>query len=619
MNGIFKWIKIFFDSFHSWSYFLKHGMRQLFNSLRSTRIAVQILFACLFLLTLFGSNTHKLGYILSSEWFLQLNPLTALTTTVASRTLFPSLLILSGLVLVLTILFGRFFCGFICPLGAFIDFSDRFLLGKKNRKIKSQPGQKWQSFKYLFLIAVILLAFTGSFFPFFLDPISICVRTVTSLVYPVLSLGGATLVNSGKPFFEAIGWDQLAFATIKPPVYYGGLGVLVVLLFIIFSGYWGRRFWCQYICPSGALFGLLSRYTLFRRHVSNSSCDECSGAHRCISKCPTRAIRQNAREITNTSECLVCGVCTNLRTKISCSSFGFGDKQTSKIVGADLRRRQVLAGIGIGAITMPVLKSDAMKVYDQHGRLIRPPGSVPESQFSAKCVGCDNCIKSCPTNTIQPCGLSDGFTRWYTPKVVPRIGGCEEKCHLCGQVCPTGAIRTLPWEEKRFVKIGTASIKKHKCLPWEQHKECLVCDEVCPYNAITSKHLMTPYGRFKVPVVDEDLCLGCGLCEHHCPIEGEAAIVVYNFSENRKAKGPYLTDKEKQETLKKRESSDAVHGEFEGAGGPVSSKNKSDVKRGAGADPYGEPSKSGGSRMPEGFDFGSDDTPSLPEGFSFED
>lgn len=212
-------------------------------------------------------------------------------------------------------------------------------------------------------------------------------------------------------------------------------------------------------------------------------------------------------------------------------------------------------------------------------------------------------MKTCPTNAIQPCMPGDGFQRMYTPKIVPRIGGCEEKCHACGYACPTGAIRRLPYEEKRFAKIGTAVIDRHRCLAWEQNKECLVCDEVCPYNAITAKVVETTTGTFRVPVVNEDLCLGCGMCEQHCPITDEAAIVIFRFSEKRRAFGPYASESEKKQILDMRRVSDSNIGtSFTDNGStqqPAAANTVSDVSEPA-SQKKTEESKSA---LPPGFSF----------------
>jgi formate hydrogenlyase subunit 6/NADH:ubiquinone oxidoreductase subunit I len=150
-------------------------------------------------------------------------------------------------------------------------------------------------------------------------------------------------------------------------------------------------------------------------------------------------------------------------------------------------------------------------------------------------------MKACPTNGLQPAILESGLDGLWTPRLVPRIGPCERNCHLCGQVCPTAAIRNLPLEEKTYARIGTAVVDRSRCLAWEQDRACLVCDEACPYNAIDGRNEMvlgTTLGR---PFVNEQACVGCGLCEARCPVDGPAAIQVFSMAADRKKTGWYKT------------------------------------------------------------------------------
>jgi ferredoxin len=117
---------------------------------------------------------------------------------------------------------------------------------------------------------------------------------------------------------------------------------------------------------------------------------------------------------------------------------------------------------------------------------------------------------------------------------------------LCGQVCPTGALRDLPLEEKKFARIGTAIIVRSKCLAWEQMKTCLVCDEACPYDAIEFREVTDFIGTFKRPFVIEEKCMGCGLCEQKCPVGGESAIRVDRTEEERLASGSYITEEKRK-------------------------------------------------------------------------
>lgn len=155
-------------------------------------------------------------------------------------------------------------------------------------------------------------------------------------------------------------------------------------------------------------------------------------------------------------------------------------------------------------------------------------------------------MKVCPTNGLQPCILQAGINGLWTPRLIPRIGGCEKNCNKCGQVCPTGAIRKLSLEEKTYAKMGTAVIDKSRCIAWEQDKVCLICDEACPFNAISSFNETIQGKTLLRPFVDERICTGCGLCEARCPIDGPGAIEVFSINEERKNKGSYIT-KEKQE------------------------------------------------------------------------
>lgn len=520
------------------------------KKLRTFRLVFQIVFAAAFVFFFFVLNTYPTAYDWASEWFLWLNPLVALTTSVAGRGVLGHALLWSALVLVATIVFGRFFCGMVCPLGSIIDFSDRFLW-RRIRKKSYAPPRSVQSLKYVLLLAVLVFAVFGFVFPLFYDPISLVTRFSSLLFYPLVGVVQTEGQQILRPVLIKIGAEASAYAHIKSPVFYGGIGAFAMLTIIVGTGIFDKRFWCQYVCPSGAFFGLMGRFAAFRRQFQVTACDQCKV---CAAVCPTHAINDKQLEKTRIPECIVCGLCSDVQK--GCSRFGFARPVRVKEEAVDLQRRGVIAGVVGGSLFVPVFRASSAQKRDLTGRLIRPPGAVPEKGFAAKCLACGECMKACPTNAIQPCVPGDGFQRIFTPKIVPRIGGCEEKCSVCGYVCPTGAIRDLPYDEKRYVKIGTAVVDRHRCLAWEQNKECLVCDEICPYNAITAQILETTTGRFKVPVVDENLCLGCGMCEQHCPIFDKAAIVVYKFGENRRARGPYLSEWERQAVDRARRKTD---------------------------------------------------------------
>lgn len=483
-----------------------------------------------------------------SDLFLKLNPLVALLTEIASRHFIDTVFFAGVAVALLTILFGRFFCGAVCPLGAIIDFFDRYVVGKARSPARTPPHYL-QRLKYILLFTFVVLSLFGVIFPLFMDPISLTTRIFALLINPLLKFSGMSALSAAGPLFQALNLDGIRLFTFLTPVFYGTVTVTVLAAVIVAGSFWDRRFWCQYVCPSGALFGLLGRSPFFRRTIA-AGCNTCA---RCARICPTHAIDKQKVENTVSAECIECGLCTSLKN--DCSSFKLSWPVYPSVKQPDLHRRHAIFGLVGGALLVPAFKTNAINTADGKGRLVRPPGALPENEFMTRCIACGNCMKACPTNAIQPCTAGDGLSRFFTPKIVPRIGFCDAKCSLCGYTCPTGALRKLDVEEKQFAKIGTAVIDRHRCLAWEQNKECQVCDEVCPYNAIEPRMVETTKGPFKVPIVWEDRCMGCGLCEKSCPIFDDAAIVVYRFGENRKSTGPYASHAQKERLIKVRKES----------------------------------------------------------------
>lgn len=249
-------------------------------------------------------------------------------------------------------------------------------------------------------------------------------------------------------------------------------------------------------------------------------------------------------ENTFYTECIVCRTCEKICPE-KAVKFKVADK--SKTVLSEtfsFNRRQILSTGLTGAATailsltgLNSLNKKSEKGQAQASGLIRPPGSVMENKFLARCVRCGECMTACPTNTLQPVWFTAGFVAVFSPALTPFHGYCDPRCHECGKVCLTDAIRPMEKSDRIWAKTGTAMIIRSKCLAWEFQKLCMVCDEVCPYDAV--EFLKGRKSQVSVPHVIEDKCAGCGYCEHFCPVTGQAAIIVTPMGALRINHGKY--------------------------------------------------------------------------------
>lgn len=208
----------------------------------------------------------------------------------------------------------------------------------------------------------------------------------------------------------------------------------------------------------------------------------------------------------------------------------------------DIKRRHLLiggiAGLGGGLVfhAQPSEQNGASSLNLRQPapdpELIRPPGALAEAPFLARCIRCGECMKACPTNSIQPAFLESGLQGMWSPLLKMRLGYCEYHCNLCSEVCPTGAIGKLPIEKKQKLKIGLSMVDKNRCLPYAYGRECQVCYDQCPLptKAIAMVTASVTRGdktiSLKQPQIDPKLCIGCGICENKCPVAGAAAIRV---------------------------------------------------------------------------------------------
>ncbi len=419
--------------------------------------------------------------LIPPDLFLGTDPLLTALSLAAARAWVPDML--NALVLVgLTIVFGRFFCGWICPLGTILDAVARLWRGRVSAVLQRDRG--WRQVKYYLLIALCVGALTGSQLVFLGDPLVLLFRATATGLLP--SAAGETAVLS-----------------------------LAILLVIIGLCGITHRFWCRYLCPLGALYGAIARFSIFRRHRAKG-CDGCKGLDqpKCEQGCPMGA--SPVKKHGSPEECVRSMNCRN-----NCPpdviqyppSVPLPDKRENAV---NLDRRTFIFSLGAGAV-VGVSSKQVRAGTGSLWSIVRPPMVIDEEAFLGLCVRCGHCMRSCPTGTLQPLLLEAGFYGLWTPAITPRIDGCKDDCNACSVVCPTGAIPEFGPKrpQKWSVKMGHVLFEPHLCISYapDAVKPCLKCVEVCPNRAITVDWNAKPV---RPKAVDYARCVGCGLCEKPC-------------------------------------------------------------------------------------------------------
>ena len=531
----------------------------------------QIVFFLLFLFLLLrtefrGSPSGSTGEIrlpYPVGLFFRLDPLVALTNALASHALYQGLL-LSLLVLIPTMFFGRFFCGWVCPLGSIHHFFSSWKSERKRGKqlLESNRYKRWQTTKYYLLLATLVAALLGSGVVGWLDPFSFLVRSLGLSILPATNYGLQAFLRGlelnrfgvvrifGGVLHLILGTLLLNF---KQPYFRQGVWLGVLFLFIVTLNFRITRFWCRALCPLGALLGMVSRWSVLGLVKSPEHCNDCN---RCLLRCqggddPIGGVPWHQ------AECHVCLNCVD-----ECPEHGLQFKffPAQRTVGANLQRRKVLTGLAAGVGLVPLLRATPGFAAERHERLLRPPGAVDEEFFLSRCIRCGECMKVCPNNALQPALTEAGVEGLWTPIVVPRTGYCETSCVLCSQVCPTGAIWEITAKEKGWsvdvgaatkpIRLGTAFYDRGRCLPWAMATDCIVCEEWCPTSPkaiyFRPAEVIDAAGavkQVKQPYLDPARCVGCGACEHACPVQDRPAVYVTSVGESRSSANQILLNR----------------------------------------------------------------------------
>jgi polyferredoxin len=458
-------------------------------------------------------------------------------------------------VLLLTLLFGRVFCSAICPLGVLQDVIIRLgaWRARGSKRARFRFRRPWSWTRYGLLAATVLTALSGSLLLVAqLDPFSHFGRLLGLLARPLLVWTN----NLAARGLEGLGSYALAPADFALAHWQALIVPLAVLgLLVWMAGRHGRLF-CNSLCPVGTLLGLLSRYALFRVAIDTDRCNLCA---KCSVQCKAECIHLKDRRV-DFDRCVACfncipacpegGIGYRLARKTPAASGeapGQGAPLAQGAAGGEVRGRRAFLGasaasalglIGFAAMSRarewPVNKKPTL-VPVVKGHPVAPPGAGSTDRFNLACTACQLCVSACPTQVLQPSLLAYGAKGFLQPRMAYEVAYCTYECTRCTEICPTDAIRPLTTEAKKVAKIGEVRFIEENCIVVTEETACGACAEHCPTQAV---HMVPHRGVLTIPALEEDVCIGCGACEHACPVRPHRAIYVEGEPVHRVAEVP---------------------------------------------------------------------------------
>lgn len=436
-------------------------------------------------------------------------------------------------VLLLTFLFGRVYCSVICPLGVFQDVVSWLSARRKrkNRRFSYSKAKTW--LRYAVLVLFVAGAFTG--LAGLLDPYSAYGRIAQTMFAPVYTWGNNLLAYISGRMGSYAFYEREVWLRALPTLILAAVTFAVVVALAWRNG----RTYCNTICPVGTFLGLVSRHSLFRPVIDTGKCRNCS---LCARGCKASCIDFRNHKI-DYSRCVACMDCVD-NCKHDALHFELRKKETASKTAAetpektpDVSRRSFLAGAGIilgtavanaqgktvdGGLAVILDK----KIPDRNTPIV-PPGAVGLKHLEDHCTGCQLCVAVCPNDVLRP-------GRLMKPHSSYERGYCRPECTKCSEVCPAGAIIKITPAEKSSIQVGHAVWVRKNCVPLTDGVECGNCARHCPAGAITmvASDPQKEDSR-KIPVVNEERCIGCGACENLCPARPFSAIYVEGHEKHK--------------------------------------------------------------------------------------
>jgi polyferredoxin len=281
---------------------------------RSIQAVFLVLFFYLFLQAAYHPINKTGGHV---TLFFEIDPLVMITVWIAAHAVVAALL-LSLVTLAVTVFFGRWFCGWICPLGTLHNLFTSMRGGRLKVELEQGGYTRWQQSKYYVLAFFLGGALAGANLVGWLDPFSFLYRSMATAVFPVINygiqklfgwvyqtdpgLGSLRLTAITEPVYEVL---RRYFLAVNQPHYFWSLMIGLLFGVALALNFLRARFWCRYACPLGALLGVVGKNPMVRLATDPAACSDC---RLCLVDCQGGADPQGKKP-WRAAECFYCWNC----------------------------------------------------------------------------------------------------------------------------------------------------------------------------------------------------------------------------------------------------------------------------------------------------------------------
>lgn len=399
-------------------------------------------------------------------------------------------------VLLVTVLFGRLYCAYLCPAGL---LQHLFTHAGKRLGLAKLGYRKPMPFLSYAIMAIVILYIVVVGSSFILGPMP---------GFAVLAQPLGDLLRHGT--------DRTARLFSEYPGYSVVIAVLAVL-FVVIPLFRGRWF-CNRLCPVGIVLGWANALPGQRFRIIPDKCVACG---QCARACPVGCI-DVANKSIESDRCVDCWDCENACRFDAVKK----DWRPSPERRSFLSATAMTAMGGAYLLSRKIAKPGGLLAAADQPLPVVPPGSGGNDQHQLRCIACQACVPACPVGIIRP-----HRTR---PVLDFAHGYCQYNCTECSRSCPAGAIRPIAEEEKHRTRLSRVRLQLFNCVVLTHDQHCGACAEVCPTHAVTM--VEQEEGGPTIPDFDSAYCIGCGGCYHVCPAVPRA-FTVQGLREHEESRG----------------------------------------------------------------------------------